>query len=82
MRMVSCVKLRPFKGSSTTFSLSTVEATVDVSVCSCKAAALTSTTSVTSPIDKVRSTRSVWFTASCTPVCWDWLKPGISAATE
>ena len=76
------MKLRPFNGSSTTFLLSTVEATVEVSVCNCSAAALTSTTSVTSPIDKVRSTRRVWFTANVTPVCWDWLKPGISAETE
>jgi len=80
---VSCVKSRPFKGSSTISVFETTVPIVDLVVCNWAAPdAITSTVSTTSPTCRPMSRRTDWFTCTTTPLWMDLLKPVISTATS
>ncbi len=82
MSVPSCVKLRPFSGSSTTFCRSIVMPSVACAVSMSGGSPETVTLSVTPPTDSFMSTRVVSPTDTVAPSVTVGLKPAIVALTS
>ena len=82
MSVPSCVKLRPFSGSSTTFCWSMVIPRLAREVSTSDCSAVTVTASSMPPTVSLRSTRPVSPTETFAPVCTTVLKPESVAFTS